>query len=42
MAAKNKHCTEEFKRQSIELYENGKSVKGLAGEYRFVEQTIYR
>ena len=42
MEAKNKHCTEAFKRQIIEFYENGKNVKGLAGEYRFVEQTIYR
>lgn len=34
--------TEEFKRQIIELYENGKSVIELAREYGLVEQTIYK
>jgi len=42
MGAKNNHYTEEFKKQSTELYENGKSVKELSGEYGFVEQIIYR
>ncbi len=32
MGAKNKHDTEEFKKQITELYENGKSVQELAGE----------
>ena len=32
MGAKNKHDTEEFKKQSTELYENSKSVKELTGE----------
>ena len=42
MGAKNKYYTEDFKRQIIELHENGKTIKKLAGEYRLVEQTIYK
>ena len=30
MVAKNKQYTEEFKKQIVELYENGKSVTDLA------------
>lgn len=32
----------EFKKQIVELYENGKSVITLAREYGLVEQTIYK
>ena len=32
----------EFKKQIVELYENGKSVTTLAHEYSLVEQTIYK
>ncbi len=42
MGAKNNHDTEELKKQITELYENGKSVKELAGEYGLIEQTIHR
>ena len=42
MGAKNKHYTEEFKKQIIELHENGNSVKVRSGEYGLVEQTIHR
>ena len=42
MEAKNKHYPEEFKKQIVELYENGKSVIDLAREYGLVEQTIYK
>ncbi len=37
MGAKNKHYTEEFKKQIIELHENGNSVKVRSGEYGLVE-----
>ena len=42
MEAKNKHYPEEFKKQIVELYENGKTVIDLAREYGLVEQTIYK
>ena len=42
MDGKNKHYPEEFKKQIVELYENGKSVIDLAREYGLVEQTIYK
>lgn len=42
MEAKNKHTSEEFKKQIVELYENGKSVIDLARKYGLVEQTIYK
>jgi len=42
METKNRHYTEEFKKQIIELYENGKTVIDLAREYGLVEQTIYK
>ena len=37
-----KKYPEEFKKQIVELYENGKSVINLAREYGLVEQTIYK
>ncbi len=37
-----KHYPEEFKKQIVELYENGRSVIELAREYGLVEQTIYK
>ena len=40
--AKTKKYPEEFKKQIVELYENGKSVINLAREYGLVEQTIYK
>ena len=42
MDAKERKYTEEFKKQIVELYENGKSVINLAREYGLVEQTVYR
>jgi transposase len=42
MEGKNKHYPEEFKKQIVELYENGKIVTDLAREYGLVEQTIYK
>lgn len=37
-----KHYPEEFKKQIVELYENGRSVIELVREYGLVEQTIYK
>ena len=37
-----KRYTEEFKRQTIELYLAGKPIAQLAEEYGLVEQTIYK
>lgn len=37
-----KKYPEEFKKQIVELYENGKTVINLAREYGLVEQTIYK
>ena len=37
-----KKYPEEFKKQIVELYENGKSVINHAREYGLVEQTIYK
>ena len=42
MNTKERKYTEEFKKQIVELYENGKSVIDLAREYGLVEQTIYK
>lgn len=42
MAHNGKRYSEEFKRQIIDLYLSGKSVKELAEEYGLVEQTIYK
>jgi len=42
METKGKHYPEEFKKQIVELYENGKTVINLASEYGLVEQTIYK
>jgi len=42
MEGKNKHYPEEFKRQIVELYENGRTVIELAREYGLVEQTVYK
>ena len=42
MEAKNKRYPEEFKKQIVELYENGKSVNDLAREYGLIEQTSYK
>lgn len=42
MNTKEGKYTEEFKKQIVELYENGKSVIDLAREYGLVEQTIYK
>ena len=36
-----KKYPEEFKKQIVELYKNGKTVINLAREYGLVEQTIY-
>ena len=36
MEAKNKHYPEEFEKQIVELYGNGKSVIDLAREYGLV------
>ena len=40
MKEETKKYPEEFKKQIVELYENGKSVINL--EYGLVEQTIYK
>ena len=37
-----KKYPEEFKKQIVELYKNGKTVINLAREYGLVEQTIYK
>jgi transposase len=37
-----KRYPEEFKKQIVELYKNGKTVINLAREYGLVEQTIYK
>ena len=42
MKEETKKYPEEFKKQIVELYENGKSVINLAREYGLVEQTIYK
>ena len=42
MKEETKKYPEEFKKQIVELYENGKSVINLASEYSLVEQTIYK
>ena len=42
MEGKNKHYPEEFKKQIVELYENGRTVIELAREYGLVEQTVYK
>jgi len=42
MERKKKRYTEEFKQQIVELYQNGKSVIELSGEYGLVEQTVYK
>ena len=42
MNTKERKYTEEFKKQIVELYENGRTVIDLAREYGLVEQTIYR
>ena len=42
MNTKERKYTEEFKKQIVELYENGKSVIDLAREYGLIEQTIYK
>ena len=42
MKEENKKYPVEFKKQIVELYENGKSVTTLAREYGLVEQTIYK
>ena len=42
MKEETKKYPEEFKKQIVELYENGKTVINLAREYGLVEQTIYK
>lgn len=42
MNTKERKYTEEFKKQIVELYENGRTVIDLAREYGLVEQTIYK
>ena len=42
MKEETKKYPEEFKKQIVELYENGKSVINLAREYGLVKQTIYK
>ena len=42
MEMKNTHYPEEFKKQIVELYENGSTVIELAREYGLIEQTIYK
>ncbi len=42
MGTKRKRYTEEFKKQIVELYRNGKTVIELSGEYGIIEQTIYK
>ena len=42
MNTKERKYTEEFKKQIVELYENGRTVIDLVREYGLVEQTIYK
>jgi transposase len=42
MSIREKRYTEEFKKQIVELYQNGKAVSILAREYGLIEQTIYK
>ena len=42
MNTKERKYTEEFKKQIVELYENGRTVIDLAREYGLIEQTIYK
>ena len=42
MNTKERKYTEEFKKQIVELYENGRTVIELVREYGLVEQTIYK
>lgn len=42
MVHNNKRCSEEFKKQIVNLRLSGKSVKALANEYGLVEPTIYK
>jgi transposase len=42
MAHNGKRCTDEIKRQIIDLYLAGKPIAQLAEEYGLVEQTIYK
>ena len=42
MNTKERKYTEEFKKQIVVLYENGRTVIDLAREYVLVEQTFYQ
>ncbi len=40
MAGKTKNYTEEFKKQIVSLYNNGKTTQNIANEYNIAKSTI--